>query len=163
MNLTKKQEILNGLASILFEINFEYKTWTNNLFIKVHKESDNSRILDEVLIRLLNEINDIPKQTKIIKCLYDLMNNYENCIFYSNDLEVLIDILLPKLEMADNFELKLKLLKCVEKITRYKEYHNMMYKVDEIIDLIVDFERDEKRSEDIKKIDKQILSNIDNK
>lgn len=34
------------------------------------------------------------------------MNNYEKSIFYESDLESFIDILLPKLQMTDNNQLK---------------------------------------------------------
>ena len=66
---------------ILIDINFEFKSDEENIFIKVHKENDNARVLNEILLRVLNNEDDEKKQIKILKCLEDLMNSYEKKYF----------------------------------------------------------------------------------
>ena len=160
LGLVREEDILNAIVVILIDINFEYKPGEENLFVKVHKENDNSRVLNEILLRVLNNEDDENKQIKILKCLEDLMTNYEKSIFYESDLESFIDILLPKLQMTENNELKEKLLKCLDRVTKYNEYYGQMYKVEEITELMEDFEGAENQSEDVRNISKQIVINI---
>ena len=160
LGLVREEDILNAIVVILIDINFEYKPGEENLFVKVHKENDNSRVLNEILLRVLNNEDDENKQIKILKCLEDLMTNYEKSIFYESDLESVIDILLPKLQMTENNELKEKLLKCLDRVTKYNEYYGQMYKVEEITELMEDFEGAENQSEDVRNISKQIVINI---
>ena len=160
LGLVREEDILNAIVVILIDINFEYKPGEENLFVKVHKENDNSRVLNEILLRVLNNEDDENKQIKILKCLEDLMTNYEKSIFYESDLESFIDILLPKLQMTENNELKQKLLKCLDRVTKYDEYYNQMYKVEDITELMEDFEGAENQSEDVRNISKQIVINI---
>ena len=160
LNLVKEEDILNAIFVILIDINLEYKNLDENLFIKVHKEHDNSRILNEILLRVLNNEGHEEKQIKILKCLEDLMNSYEKCIFYESDLESFIDMLLPKLQMTENNDFKEKLLKCLDRVTKYDEYYGQMYKVEEITELMEDFESAENQTEEVRNIGKQIVINI---
>ena len=160
LSIVREEDILNNIVVILIEINYEYKTDEENLFTKVHKENENSRVLNEILLRVLNNESDEIKQIKILKCLEDLMNNYDKSIFYESDLESFIDILLPKLQMTENDDLKEKLLKCLERVTKYDEYYRQMYKVEEITELMEDFESAENQSEKVRNIGKQIVINI---
>ena len=130
------------------------------MFLKVHKENENARVLNEILLRILNNEHDDAKKIRILKCLDDLMSNYKKSIFYESDLESFIDILLPKLQMTDNNELKQKLLECLDKVTKYNEYYGQMYKVDEITELMEDFESTEDQPEEIRNISRQIVINI---
>ena len=160
LSIVREEDILNNIVVILIEINYEYKTNEENLFTKVHKENENSRVLNEILLRVLNNESDEIKQIKILKCLEDLMNNYDKSIFYESDLESFIDILLPKLQMTENDDLKEKLLKCLERVTKYDEYYRQMYKVEEITELMEDFESAENQSEKVRNIGKLIVTNI---
>ena len=160
LSIVREEDILNDIVVILIEINYDYKNQDENLFLKVHKENENSRVLNEILLRVLNNEHDDKKKIIILKCLDDLMSIYTKSIFYESDLESFIDILLPKLQMTDNNELKKKLLECLEKVTKYNEYYNQMYKVDEITELMEDFEATENQPEEIRNISKQIVINI---
>lgn len=62
--------------------------------------------------------------------------------------------------MTDNNDLKKKLLKCLDRVTKYNEYYGEMYKVDEITELMEDFETSEEQPEEIRSICKQIVTNI---
>ena len=163
LGIVREEEILTAIVVILIDINYKYKSGDNNLFIEVHKEYDNSRVLNEILLRVLNYENDENKQIKILKCLEDLMSNYVKSIFYESDLESFIDILIPKLQSTENNALKENLLQCLEKVTEYNEYYGQMYKVEEITELMEDFESAENQSEEARKISKQIVANITNR
>ena len=160
LSIVGEEDILNDIVVILIEINYTYNNPEENLFLKVHKENENARVLNEILLRVLNNEHDDNKKIKILKCLDDLMGNQEKSIFYESDLESFIDILLPKLQMTDNNDLKKKLLKCLDRVTKYNEYYGEMYKVDEITELMEDFETSENQSEEIRSICKQIVTNI---
>ena len=160
LSIVREEDILNEIVVLLIEINYDYKTPEENIFIKVHKENENSRVLNEILLRVLNNEHEDAKKIKILKCLDDLMSSYEKSIFYESDLESFIDILLPKLQMTDNNELKQKLLECLDRVTKYDEYYGQMYKVDEITELMEDFESAEEQPEEIRNISRQIVINI---
>ena len=160
LSIVGEEDILNDIVVILIEINYTYNNPEENLFLKVHKENENARVLNEILLRVLNNEHDDNKKIKILKCLDDLMGNQEKSIFYESDLESFIDILLPKLQMTDNNDLKKKLLKCLDRVTKYNEYYGEMYKVDEITELMEDFETSEEQPEEIRSICKQIVTNI---
>ena len=161
LSIVREEDILNDIVVILIQINNDYKNPDENLFLKIHKENENSRVLNEILLRVLNNEHDDTKKIIILKCLDDLMSIYTKSIFYESDLESFIDILLPKLQMTENNELKKKLLKCLDKVTKYDEYYNnQMYKVDEITELMEDFESTENQPEEIRNISKQIVINI---
>jgi len=160
LSIVGEEDILNDIVVILIEINYSYTNPEENLFLKVHKENENARVLNEILLRVLNNEHDDNKKIKILKCLDDLMGNQEKSIFYESDLESFIDILLPKLQMTDNNDLKKKLLKCLDRVTKYNEYYGEMYKVDEITELMEDFETSEDQPEEIRTICKQIVTNI---
>jgi hypothetical protein len=160
LGIVREEEILTAIVVILIDINYKYKSGDNNLFIEVHKENDNSRVLNEILLRVLNYENDENKQIKILKCLEDLMSNYDKSIFYESDLESFIDILIPKLQSTENNALKENLLQCLDRVTECNEYYGQMYKVEEITELMEDFESAENQSEEARKISKQIVTNI---
>ena len=160
LSIVGEEDILNDIVVILIEINYTYNNPEENLFLKVHKENENARVLNEILLRVLNNEHEDAKKIKILKCLDDLMGNQEKSIFYESDLESFIDILLPKLQMTDNNDLKKKLLKCLDRVTKYNEYYGEMYKVDEITELMEDFETSEEQPEEIRSICKQIVTNI---
>ena len=161
LSIVREEDILNDIVVILTQINNDYKNPDENLFLKIHKENENSRVLNEILLRVLNNEHDDAKKITILKCLNDLMSFYTKSIFYESDLESFIDILLPKLQMTDNNELKKKLLECLDKVTKYDDYYNnQMYKVDEITELMEDFESTENQPEEIRNISKQIVINI---
>jgi hypothetical protein len=160
LSIVREEDILNDIVALLIEINYDYTNPEENLFLKVHKENENARVLNEILLRILNNEHDDAKKIRILKCLDDLMSNYKKSIFYESDLESFIDILLPKLQMTDNNELKQKLLECLDKVTKYNEYYGQMYKVDEITELMEDFESTEDQPEEIRNISRQIVINI---
>ena len=127
LDIVREEEIITAIVVILIDINYKYKSGDNNLFIEVHKEYDNSRVLNEILLRLFFNENDENKQIKIF-----LMSNYGKIIFYENDFKTFIDILLPRLQSTENNALKENLLQCLDRVTECNEYYGQMYKVEEL-------------------------------
>ena len=160
LSIVKEEDTLNAIVVILIEINYQYKDLNSNVFVKVHKSNENARVLNEILLRVLNNEHDDLKKIRILKCLEDLMNSYDKSIFYESDLESFIDILLPNLQMTDNNELKLKLLGCLYRVTKYNEYYREMYKVGEITELMEDFESSDNQTEELRNLSKQIVISI---
>ena len=160
LSVVREQNLLNDIVTILIEKNYKYATPEENIILKVHKENENSRVINEILLRVLNDEHDNGKINKIIKCLNDLMNSYTKLFFYESDLESFIDILLSKFQMSDNNGLTKIFLECLDRITKYEEYYRNMYKVDEIIELMEDLESSEEQPEEVRIIGRQIIINI---
>ena len=51
-------------------------------------------------------------------------------------------------------------MECLDRITKYDEYYEQMYKVEEITELMENFESDEEQPEEVRNISKQIVINI---
>ena len=49
LSIVREEDILNDIVVILIEINYEFKNAEENLFLKVHKKHENSRVLNEIL------------------------------------------------------------------------------------------------------------------
>ena len=160
LKIVREEEILNDIVRILIEINFGFKEDEENLLVKVHSTNDNSRVYDEILIRVLNNETNDEKQIQVLKCLNDLMNNQTKSIFYESDLEVFIDIILSKFQMTENIELMKKLLSSLDKVTQYEEYNRSRYKMENITEFLEDIQSAEDQPEEIKSISKKILGNL---
>lgn len=159
--VVREEDILNDIVRLLIEINTSFKSKEDNIFLKVHAVNENSRVLNEILLRVINNESDEEQEIKILKCLNDLMNNQEQSIFYESDLESFVDIVLSKLQITENKELKLKFLETLEHVSRYDEYYSGgMYKIEEITELMEEYEANDAYGEDIRKIGKQIVVNM---
>ena len=64
LSIVREDDILNEIVVLLIEINYEYKKPEENLFIKVHKENENSRVLNEILLRVLNNENEYERKIR---------------------------------------------------------------------------------------------------
>ena len=116
LSLVHEEDILNNIVFILIEINEKLgDSLDDNLFIKVHKTNNNARILNEILLRVLNNEENKDKTISIIKCLNNLMNTQEKSLFYMSDLESFIDILISKLQISNDEDLKVRLLESLKK------------------------------------------------
>ena len=160
LKIVREEEILNDIVRILIEINFNFKEGEENLLVKVHSKNDNSRVYDEILIRVLNNETNDEKEIQVLKCLNDLMNYQTKSIFYESDLEVFIDIILSKFQMTENIELMKKLLNSLDIVTQYDEYNRSRYKMENIIEFLEDLQSAEDKPEEIKDISKKIIGNL---
>ena len=94
LTVVHEEDLLIAIVSVLVEINSNYKDQDDNIFLQVHKTSSNSRVLDELLLRLLNNETSKERILKILLCLNKLMITEDSPIFYESDLESLIDIII---------------------------------------------------------------------
>ena len=156
-NLEEMVEILINISSLYIELD-------DNLFLKIYHYHDNARLVNEIILRLIN-IDDKEKEKlyPILLCTANIMDYEKCCVFYSSDLEVLIDLLINKLSSTYSDELKFFLLEVLEKVTVYDEYYKDMYKIDELNDLLEGFATNDDQSENIQAKAQTILDNIVNK
>ena len=160
LSIVHEEDILNSIVEVLIEINSQYKNIEENIFLKIHKTNNNSRVLDEILLRVLNNAYDKEKEMKILNCINNLMDAENCCIFYESDLEIFIDIIIPKLQITNNEQNKICLLNSIDRATRFDEYYKKLYKVEEITELMEDYESREEQTEEVRKISKKIVTNI---
>ena len=92
-----------------------------------------------------------------MKCV---MDKEKKDIFYSKDLEAFIDITIRYLESTDNNELRCSILEVLQRITKFNEYFNIMYKTKEMQDLLDDYIKSDKVSEKAKNKSRSILNNL---
>ena len=160
LSVVHDEELLNSIVSILIQINFNFKNNDDNLFFKIHSNNDNSRVLNEILLRLLNQENENLKKIQILTCLNNLMSINEKPLFYESDLESFIDILITKLNSEFDEQVKILLLSSLDKVTKYKEYGNNSYKSEDLLELIEGFQNSE--NNEIQNLSKQIIENRKN-
>lgn len=131
-DVIKDEEVFNRIATVLVDICSLYDDIEANLFLTVYHYHDNSRIIDETVLRLLNncEKNDENKRVNLLFCISSIMDKEKNCVFYSSDLEVFIDVALNILSNSESFAERLFVLEALERITLYEEYYKDMYKID---------------------------------
>ena len=158
LSVVHDEELLNSIVSILIQINFNFKNNDDNLFFKIHSNNDNSRVLNEILLRLLNQENENLKKIQILTYLNNLMSINEKPLFYESDLESFIDILITKLNSEFDEQVKILLLSSLDKVTKYKEYGNNSYKSEDLLELIEGFQNSE--NNEIQNLSKQIIENI---
>ena len=162
LTVVHEEDLLIAIVSVLVEINSNYKDQDDNIFLQVHKTSSNSRVLDELLLRLLNNETSKERILKILLCLNKLMITEDSPIFYESDLESLIDIIINKLQSTYTENIKLFFMQMLAKITSYEAYYHNKYKDDEIDELMNDFLEREDQSAEVKKFSQEVVDNITN-
>ena len=160
LNYVHDNILLNEIIDVLLNIHFKLKIEDRNYFLEVHIDHPCSRVLNETFLRVINIEEDKKRLHKILKCLNDIMDNEITSIFSKGDIESFIDILIGQLQTNLSPELTLDLLNALERVTLYNEYYDSLYKVDDITELMEDFEVNIEQNSDIRKISKQIVINI---
>ena len=160
LNIVHEEEVLLGIVGILVDINSNYINTDDNLFIDEYKKNPNSRVLNELLLRLLNNENDREKTKKILLCLNKLMEVTDNKVFYESDLQSFIDILLNIIQSTSDPNLKMFLIDGLEKATRAEAYFSEKYKDEEIVELMADIEQSDEESKEIKEFAQKITQNV---
>ena len=147
-------------VKILIEINTIYTSIKMNTFLKVYHIHSNSRVFNEILIRLINIEADQTKLIKMFLCLSNIFDKEEDNILYSTDLESLIDIIILKLQAAYTEELKVFIIDMMEKIMFYPEYYKKLYKIDDIVILFEDFVKNDTQEQVVRLKAQKVLDNI---
>lgn len=158
LNIIQDEDIL--IAIINFLISIENKEIYSDLIYKVHKRNPNSHFFNELLLKLLHTENNIDKVINILICINKLMTSENSVIFYEFDLECFIDIIVDKLNSEVELKLKIALLQSLAKITEFDNYYSKLYKIEEITELMEDYQGKGEHVEELKKISKQIIVNI---
>ena len=160
LTIVKEQNVLESLIRILIEINFTYKQLDKNLFLDAYHTNENAHLVGEVILRLLNSETVQANLEKILFCMKNLMDKEKKDIFYSKDLEAFIDITIRYLESTENNEMRCFVLDVLQRITKFNEYFNIMYKTKELQDLLDDYIKSDKVSEKAKNKSRMILNNL---
>lgn len=140
LGIITDEDNFNAIVKIMTQINYEqsvleYKIPLANIFIKVFQTHENSRILIESLIRILNhEDKDKEVMYKVLQCFIDMMEANDDTVMYSSDLESFINLSIKKLESTYTEDLRFYILTVLEKIMQYEEYFKTKYKIDELIE-----------------------------
>jgi hypothetical protein len=160
LTIVKEQNVLESLIRILIEINSIYSDINKNLFLEAYHTNENAHLVGEIILRLLNSETDQTKLEQILYCMKCLMDKENKDIFYSKDLEAFIDISIRYLESTDNNVLRCYVLEVLQRITNFKEYFHIMYKTKELQDLLDDYLKSDRVSENAKEHSRNILSNL---
>ena len=141
LEIINNEELLFNVLWKLIKINYYYNNENKeNIFIKIFNEIIFKRVFIELLLNILNhEINHDKKIYKIIMCLFNILENYNDFIFYTNDYEIFIDIFIKEIEITSDIEIKFYFLKNFKKISsNFPLNNNKLYRKDEIINLLND-------------------------
>ena len=160
LTIVKEQNVLESLIRILIDINSTYKEIDKNVFLEAYHTNENAHLIGEVILRLLNGETNQSSIEKILYCMKCVMDKEKKDIFYSKDLEAFIDITIRYLESTENNELRCYILEVLQRITKFNEYFNIMYKTKEMQDLLDDYIKSDKVSEKAKNKSRSILNNL---
>ena len=148
--------MLNKIIDLLLEINRKSCAEEINFIFMVHPCSN---ILRNFL-RVANVEENKKRLNKILISLNDLTGNEKYSTFCNTDIKIFINILISELQSNASTELTIILLNILEGLTIYKEYYDCLYKVDDITELMEDFEGSIEQNTEVRRISKQIVINI---
>lgn len=153
-------EIIQKQIYILIDINLIDKSINTNLFLKIYHDYPNFRQIQELLLEMLNKEKNKDAIYKMVVCIINMIDKEEYCIFYSNDLQIVIDIILNSLQTTYSDMIKECMLELLKRITLFDDYFRKLYRLDELTDLLEDYAMNSDQSKIVKSISKQALSNI---
>ena len=160
LTIVKEQNVLESLIRILVDINSTFKNIEKNTFLEAYHTNENSNLVGEIILRLLNSETDSGKLKKILYCMKCLMDKENKDIFYSKDLEAFMDIAIRYLESTDDNDFRFCVLEVLQRITEFNEYFHIMYKTKELQDLLDDYIKSDKVSEKAKNESRSVLNNL---
>ena len=166
LNKVKDINVLQNLIKILVDINYIYKDTkdiNSNLFLQIFDKNENSNLVVEIALRLLNQEKDNEFIGKILYCIKSLMDVKNKDIFYSKDLEAFIDIAINFLESTEINELRFGFIDILCKLTKFEEFYNIKYKTKELVDLLEDCANSDMVTSEVQEKSKKVLSNINKK
>jgi len=165
LNKVKEVNVIQNLIKVFIELNYNYKDMdiNSNLFLQIYDKSENSSLVVEITLRLLNEEKDSLAIQKILFCIKSLIDIKQKDIFYSKDLEAFIDIAINVLESTEIDELRCGILDILVKLSEFEEYYNIKYKDKEIKDLLDDCSKSDKVTPEVQEKSQKVLDNINQK
>ena len=160
LTIVKEQNVLESLIRILVDINSTFKNIEKNTFLEAYHTNENSNLVGEIILRLLNSETDSGKLKKILYCMKCLMDKENKDIIYSKELEAFMDIAIRYLESTDDNDFRFCVLEVLQRITEFNEYFHIMYKTKELQDLLDDYIKSDKVSEKAKNKSRSVLNNL---
>ena len=160
LTIVKEQNVLESLIRILVDINSTFKNIEKNTFLEAYHTNENSNLVGEIILRLLNSETDSGKLKKILYCMKCLMDKENKDIMYSKELEAFMDIAIRYLEYTDDNDFRFCVLEVLQRITKFNEYFHIMYKTEELLDLLDDYIKSDKVSEKAKNKSRSVLNNL---
>jgi len=158
--LIEDEDVFNSIVLILTQINFEAKENEENVFLSVFVDHDNSRYLIEGLLRILNNTQDKQTMYRILKCFNDAMTLTKSCLLYSSDLEAFVGLSIKKLETTHTEELRLYILTVLQQITIFDDYYKTRYKIDELVDILENYQSSDEVCVENRSLANKVLENI---
>jgi hypothetical protein len=151
---------LTSIIKIITNINYNIDQETENHFLKLFIDHENSRFLAECLLRMTNLEEDKSSLYRYLQCFIDIMNITNSSYFYSTDMESFINIAIKKLESTYTDKLRYFLLSLLERVSFYDNYYKEKYKIEVLIELMEDYETNDEVDEYNQKIATKVLENI---
>ena len=150
-------EMFSKLLNVLIDINAGYVSIEENKFLNVYHVHPNGRVIDEVLLRMLNYENDKDNILKILLLMNNVFEKEQKNVLYARDLDAIVDIILVKFETIYAEEIKYFLLMLLQTVVSLKDYYKEQYKMNIIMDFMETLKENEEASEGLKKLGKNIL------
>ena len=160
LKIIEEQNILENIIYMLIEINSLYKKIENNDFLNEYHINSNSYLIIEIILQFLNKEKNRNKIIKILLCLKNIYDKEQKDILRSKDLEIFLGISIRQFETADDNNIIIGFLDILIRITKYKNYYNMMYKTKELQDILDEFIGNNTANDMIKNKSEKILKNI---
>ena len=155
------ETVLENIIGILIDMNSIFPgSLKENKFLDVYHEHENKNLIDEVLLRILNNETNKEKMYKILLCLRNIMDKEKKIVFYSRDLESFIDIAILSLESTYTDELRCFFLDILKRIVNSNDYCKNLYKNKELSDLMEDYKNNDSLSETVQKKAAAVLKNL---
>lgn len=161
LSFISEEKLLLSFINILIDINCEYSSESENLFLKVYHFHENARLIDETILRILNS-EDV-EDNVVINVLYtvnSIMLQEKRNVFYSTDLETFIDIAFIFLNSKEDVAIKLFTLQALSQITSFDDYYRNSYKIDELNELMELCVDNEDLEEVLRNFAQTILDNL---
>ena len=149
--------MFSKLLNVLIDINAGYVSIEENKFLNVYHVHPNGRIIDEVLLRMLNYENDKDNMLKILLLMNNVFEKEQKNVLYARDLDAIVDIILVKFETIYAEEIKYFLLMLLQTVVSLKDYYKEQYKMNIIMDFMEALKDNEESSEGLRKLGKNIL------
>lgn len=165
LNKVKDVNVIQNLVKVFIEMNYIYKDTdiNSNIFLQIYDKNENSSLVVELTLRILNEEKDSLSIQKILFCIKSLMDIKQKDIFYSKDLEAFIDIAINVLESTEINELRCGILDILVKLTEFEEYYNIKYKEEELGNLLDDCSKSDMVTTEVQEKSQKVLDNINQK
>ena len=139
LNSIDDEEVFEKVIEVIIDINYTLsrsEKENRKLVLDVHKEHENAQLINEVMLRNLNNDPRKDQMNKIIKFINQAFKIQKKIIFSEADFETFVDVCLKKLKEAYNDKKKIKFARIFSKISQFPEFFEYLYKVDEIAETL---------------------------